>query len=254
MLIYEDSIKSAAYLVNSLKSRARNMARKYAAAILTQNPVKKRMVAKSRILFSIYTEEIKLFCQSCQGVRSVHPVAIMPIISKHAAVIDTLPQYPLLCNHQVKKKTRFLSIVSVVLLVTLFASGTRVFAQPSHNPIFVTLEQVQQLVDTALSPLQAALTSLGNRVSGVEAVNASQAAHLSELDERIASQSAQITGLNNHDTSTDESIRNLSSRMSNTENSVRLLENTMNDGHFQVSWLMLVEWWKVSSWLVRESA
>jgi len=123
----------------------------------------------------------------------------------------------------------------VFLLVVLFASGTRVFAQPANNPIFVTTEQVQQLISQALSPIQVALSSLGNRVAGVEAVNASQAVQMSALDVQAASHSAQITDLINHDTSTDESIRNLSSRISSTENSVRLLENTVTDGDFQVS-------------------
>src|SRR6266536_5326594 len=101
-----------------------------------------------------------------------------------------------------RTKALFLPIL-VLCLFLLVLSRNSVYASPSTNPVFATIQQVQQLISDALSPLQTALTSLGNRVTGLEAVNTTQTAHLSELDDRVASQSAQIIDLINHDTRTD---------------------------------------------------
>src|SRR6266540_3041297 len=64
-------------------------------------------------------------------------------------------------------KAFFLSILAIGLLVLVFARNS-VFAAPSNNPVFATIEQVQQMINNALSPLTARLNNHEGRIATLE--------------------------------------------------------------------------------------
>jgi hypothetical protein len=60
-------------------------------------------------------------------------------------------------------------IIVLLLPVLLFVLGPAVtHAAPSNNPVFATVSQVHQLINTALAPIQSQLTGLNQRLTAVE--------------------------------------------------------------------------------------
>jgi len=64
---------------------------------------------------------------------------------------------------------RFLILIPLFMLLVFLFSIRPAKAAPSNNPIFATLDEVQQMINTALSPFQSSIQGLSNRVSNLEA-------------------------------------------------------------------------------------
>jgi hypothetical protein len=73
------------------------------------------------------------------------------------------------------KKTALILTLSLSLLFT----PATAYAAPQNNPIFTTLSAVQQLINSALQPIQQLLSSLDNRTGELEN-------KVSDLEERLA--------------------------------------------------------------------
>jgi len=84
------------------------------------------------------------------------------------------------------KKRLFLIFPLFLLLLLFFSSKRPAHATPSNNPIFATIEVVQQMITNALSPVQNSLLGLSNRVSNLEATVTPIPGQMVNLQNRVS--------------------------------------------------------------------
>jgi len=99
-------------------------------------------------------------------------------------------------------KPIFLTISVLFILLFLFANSP---ARAAHNnPVFATIEYVQQAITNALSPLQSSMQGLTNRVSNLESTVTPIPAQIADLQNQASSRTAMI-----HDLQTEvQSLKN----------------------------------------------
>src|SRR6059058_1469101 len=97
----------------------------------------------------------------------------------------------------------------VVILLFIFAKSQAKAAQ--NNPIFATVDYVNNAISSALSPIQTSINTITGRVSHIEAT--------------VTPILGQIANLQNHQTQTDQAISSIQASTSALGNSVNTLQN-----------------------------
>lgn len=78
------------------------------------------------------------------------------------------------------KKIRLVVISATIFILSILITNT-VFASPP----FTTSSQVQQLIDTAVAPIQSAVENLIGKVGTIETNVATQSANITDLQQRV---------------------------------------------------------------------
>ncbi len=84
---------------------------------------------------------------------------------------------------------------SLVILLLLLVAHKPVKAAATNNPIFATIDAVQQMIVTALSPIQTSVQNLTSRVSTLEATVTPMPGQIATLQNKLASDEANISSL-----------------------------------------------------------
>jgi TolA-binding protein len=92
--------------------------------------------------------------------------------------------------------------VSLLIIVLFLVTKSPTRAAAGNNPIFATIQYVQNAISTALSPIQSSVQELSNRVSNLEATVtpipgqiADLQSHQSQIDQQITTLSQQTQAL-----------------------------------------------------------
>jgi septal ring factor EnvC (AmiA/AmiB activator) len=92
------------------------------------------------------------------------------------------------------------------------------FAAKPVKLVYATVEQVQQMIDEAISPIQNAVNSLTGRVTTTENNQTQQTNQLTDIKTTISPIPGLITTLQNKVSSHEATINNLNARLSELEN------------------------------------
>lgn len=95
------------------------------------------------------------------------------------------------------KRLLFTTPLCLILLLIFAKSPVKVAA--TNNPIFATIDEVQQMITTALSPLQSSLQGVIDRVSNLEAT--------------VTPIPGQVINLQNHQSQDETQLTNLSQQV-----------------------------------------
>ncbi len=87
--------------------------------------------------------------------------------------------------------------VSLLLIVLFLFTKSPARAAAGNNPIFATIDVVQQMIATAFSPIQSSVQGLSNRVGNLEATVTPIPGQITNLQTTQNNQTSQITGLTN---------------------------------------------------------
>src|SRR2546423_848308 len=105
-------------------------------------------------------------------------------------------------KHQLKPLLFTASLVIILLLVT----QTPVRASAANNPIFATIDAVQQMIATALSPVQSSINVLTNRVSNLEATVTPIPGQIANIQATLTPIPGEIQGIQTHQNQLDQSL------------------------------------------------
>jgi len=83
------------------------------------------------------------------------------------------------------EKLKYLLVI-ISALTVFSVSVPKVKANPSQNPIFTTIEDVNQLISDAISPLQESISSLFGTTDDLEEEQASMLSRIEDLEDRVA--------------------------------------------------------------------
>ncbi len=67
---------------------------------------------------------------------------------------------PVKLKHRPRRTATLIAIVSLLFVSLLAASRSPIHAAPASNPIFATIDYVQNAISTALAPIQSAIADL----------------------------------------------------------------------------------------------
>src|SRR6266568_6521309 len=87
--------------------------------------------------------------------------------------------------------------VSLLIIVLFLFTKSPARAAAGNNPIFATIQYVQNAISTALSPIQGSVQGLSNRVGNLEATVTPIPGQIINLQTTQNNQTSQITGLTN---------------------------------------------------------
>lgn len=90
-----------------------------------------------------------------------------------------------------------LLITSLLLALLVLVAHAPQRAAATNNPLFATLAQVQQMIASALSPVQSSLEGLTTRVGNLEATVTPMPGQIAGLQTNQSSQASQLTNLDN---------------------------------------------------------
>jgi hypothetical protein len=130
-----------------------------------------------------------------------------------------------------KSHKKLFAVASSFLFFSFLFVGS-VKADQQNNPIFASIQYVQNAISSALSPVQSSVTGLSNRVSNLEATVTPIPGQIANIQATLTPIPGQIA--NEHEYINQE-IRDVSSRISGLENRISILENISNDGDFQAT-------------------
>ena len=108
------------------------------------------------------------------------------------------------------RRARIVVLASLLVPVSLLAiSRSTVHADPSSNPVFATIDYVQNAINTALAPIQSAIASLQSRQSSQSSQLRSQQSAISNLQSTQATHTSQINDLQAQQANQAQQITNL---------------------------------------------
>ena len=116
---------------------------------------------------------------------------------------------------------------SLVLILLLFFVHSPVRAAATNNPIFATMDAVQQMLTTALSPIQSSLQGLSSRVTNLEATVTPIPGEIANIQATLTPIPGHIAALQTHQSQTDQTLTAIQNTQASQGSQINSLQNNL---------------------------